>query len=242
MDLIFLDVAAVKVDSRYQRTLDEKRIARLRRAYDRGACKAISVSRRADGDLYVYDGQHTLELCRAMGLETIPAVVVDGDFQKEARWFLLMNGAGVSKATARDAHRAAVVAGDPVAAGVQELLRMYGLTVAAGGARKGATSAIGTLRTWAKADIGRLMRAMGMISRLWSEEDHAWTQIVLRAAWDVAADDGMLTAVEAGLSKRKVTPRRLLDTAAGMQSATGLPGGGSGYAKRAILQLAKVTE
>ncbi|MFX9665095.1 hypothetical protein ABTO78_20780, partial [Acinetobacter baumannii] len=64
--------------------------------------------------------------------------------------------------------------------------------------------------------------------------------IVLRAAWDVADDPQLLAVVEAGLAKRKVTPRRLLDTAAGMQSATGLPGGGSGYAKRAILQLAKV--
>lgn len=240
--LALIPVGDVLIDSTYQRGLDEKRVARLRKAYQRGACKAISVSRRADGSLYVYDGQHTLALCRAMGVRSVPAVIVDGDRQKEARWFLLMNGAGVSKATAREAHKAAVEAGDSVAAGVQELLRMYGLTLAKGGARKGATSAIGALRTWAKADIGRLMRAMGMISRLWTDEDHAWTHIVLRAAWDVAIDAELMAAVESGLAKRKVTPRRLLDTAAGMQSATGVPGGGAGYAKRAILQLARVAQ
>lgn len=239
-EIALLPVDSVRVDETYQRELDEKRVERLRKAYQRGACKAISVSRRADGSLYVYDGQHTLALCRALGVRTVPAVIVDGDRQKEARWFLLMNGSGVSKATARESHKAALEAGDPVAVGVQELLRMHGLVLAKGGARKGTTSASGTLRTWAKADIGRLMRAMGMISRLWADEDHAWTQIVLRAAWDVADDADLLARVEAGLAKRKVTPRRLLDTAAGMQSATGLPGGGSGYAKRAILQLAKV--
>lgn len=239
-EIALIPVDSVRVDETYQRALDEKRVERLRKAYQRGACKAISVSRRADGSLYVYDGQHTLALCRAIGVKTVPAVIVDGDRQKEARWFLLMNGAGVSKATARDAHKAAVQAGDAVAVGVQELLKMYGLELAKGGARKGTTSAAGSLRMWAKADIGRLMRSMGMIYRIWSQEDHAWTQIVLRAAWDVAFDPQLLASVEAGLVKRKVTPRRLLDTAAGMQSATGLPGGGSGYAKRAILQLAKV--
>lgn len=238
--IALVPIEAVLVDHSYQRELDKKRVERLRRAYQRGACKAISLSRRADGALYVYDGQHTLELCRAMGIGCVPAVIVDGDRQKEARWFLLMNGAGVSKATARDAHKAAVEAGDAVALDVQELLKLYGIELAKGGAKKGTTSAAGSLHAWAKADMGRLKRAMGMIARLWPQEDHAWTQIVLRAAWDVADDPQLLAVVEAGLAKRKVTPRRLLDTAAGMQSATGLPGGGSGYAKRAILQLAKV--
>ena len=237
-----LNVDDVLIDESYQRKLDSKRVERLRRAYQRGACKAISVSRRSDGSLYVYDGQHTLALCRALGIKDVPAVVVNGTRQQEARWFLLMNGSGVSKATARESHKAAIEAGDPASTAVQELLRMYGVAVSSGGARKGETSAIGTLKTWAKSDVPRLSRAMGMISRIWANEDHAWTQIVLRAAWDVSSDADFLLKVEAGLKKRKVTPRRLLDTAAGMQASTGVPGGGSGYAKRAILQLAKVSE
>lgn len=233
-------VASIHVDDVYQRALDQKRIDRLRRAFDRGASKAISVSRRSCGALYVYDGQHTLALCRAMGFETVPAVIVDGDQKKEARWFLLMNGAGTSKANARDAHRAALVADDETAAAVQDLLNTYGLTLARGGARAGTTSAIGTLRTWLKADPARLVRAMDVIDRLWCEENNAWTQIVMRGAWDIAADCELLDAVEAGLSKHKVTPRRILDCASGMQESTGTPGGGSGYSKAAFLKLAKV--
>lgn len=239
-ELAYVPISTIRVDEAYQRPLDQKRIERLRRAFDRGASKAISVSRRPNGSLYVYDGQHTLELCRAMGLESIAAVIVDGDQQKEARWFLLMNGAGVSKARARETHVAAIVADDPVAKEVQDLMDTYGILLAKGGSKAGTMSAIGTMRTWVKADKERLVRAMDVIDRLWCTEDHAWTQVVMRGAWDIAADHELLVQVETGLAKHKVTPRRILDTAHGMQEATGTPGGGSGYSKAAYLKLAKV--
>lgn len=175
-----------------------------------------------------------------MGLKEVAAVIVDGDQEKEARWFLLMNGSGVAKARAREVHVAAIVAGDSIAQEVQELMDTYGILLAKGGSRAGTISAIGTMRTWVKADKQRLVRAMDVIDRLWCSEDHAWTQVVMRGAWDVAADPELLAQVETGLAKHKVTPRRILDTAQGMQEATGTPGGGSGYAKAAYLKLAKV--
>ena len=60
-----------------------------------------------------------------------------------------------------------------------------------------------------------------------------------RGMLDVAADPEQLDQVRMGLQKHKVTPRRVLDTAAGMQAATGVPGGGSGYSAMAIRQLSK---
>ena len=107
-ELKYVRVDAIHIDEKYQRKLDLKRIDRLKRAYNRGACKAISLSRRADGTL-----------------------------------------------------------------------------------------------------------------------------------WDVAADPEQLDQVRMGLQKHKVTPRRVLDTAAGMQAATGVAGGGSGYSATAIRQLSK---
>ena len=240
-EFALVDVDSINVDTGYQRTTDEKRVASASKAFSSGAIKAISLSQRTDGSLWCYDGQHTLEILRRLGAKVIPAVIVPGDQQKEAEWFVLMNGAGVRKATARDTQKAAVVAGMEGAIEVQELLNSYGLVIAKGGAAKGTTSAIGSIKSWAKKDMDRLVRAMGMIDRLWRNEDHAWTQIVLRGAWDVAGTD-QLDAVEKGLAKARVTPRRVLDTAGGLQSATGLVGGGSGYAKRAFFALAKVKE
>lgn len=238
--LKFIHPDTVLVDPSYQRQLDEKRIERLRKAFTRGAAKAISVSMRENGQLYVYDGQHTLALCKAMGEKKIPAVIVHGNQSMEAKWFLLMNGAGVSKATSREAFMAGVVAQDDVALGVYELLKLHGVSVAKGGASKGTTSAIGSLKTWYKNDSDRLKRAMELIDRCWKHEDAAWTQIVMRGVWDVAGSTEVLDDLEAGIKKHKVTPRRVLDTAAGMQLATGTPGGGSGYAKNALLMLARI--
>lgn len=113
-ELKYVRVDAIHIDGKYQRKLlDVNRIDRLKRAYNRGACKAISLSRRADGTLWVYDGEHTLALAIATGEDEVAAVIVDGDQQKEARWSLLMNGSGVTKATVRgDRHRASVAMGD----------------------------------------------------------------------------------------------------------------------------------
>ena len=237
-----IQIDLLKIDASYQRDLDVRRINGIAKAFESGAIKALSVSRRVCGSLYVYDGQHTLAVFKAMRAKTVPALVVEGDQKKEARWFMLMNGAGVSKATARDTHRAAVVAHDDTAIRVQRLLDSFGLEVAKGGARPGTISAIGTLKSWARQDSDRLERAMEMVHQLWANESHAWTQVVLRGAWDVSADKDVMRRVFAGCKKHKVTPRRILDTAGGMQLATGLPGGGSGYAKKAYLQLAGVRD
>lgn len=236
-----VDIDSINVDPEYQRDFDARRVQASAKAFASGAIKAVSLSQRADGSLWCYDGQHTLEILRSMGATAVPAVMVAGDQQKEAEWFVLMNGAGVRKATARETQKAAVVACMPGALDVQDLLDSYGILLAKGGAAKGTTSAIGSIRAWAKTDRERLVRAMDMIDRLWCNDSHAWTQIVMRGAWDVARTE-QLEAVERGLAKHRVTPRRVLDTAAGMQAATGLPGGGSGYAKRAMFALAKVKE
>ena len=238
-ELKYVRVDAIHIDEKYQRKLDLKRIDRLKRAYNRGACKAISLSRRSDGTLWVYDGQHTLALAIAAGETEVAAVIVDGDQQKEARWFLLMNGSGVTKATVRDRHRASVAMGDEVASGVDDLLDRYSVSIAKGGARAGATSAIGSINGWFRDSPERLERVFSVISSIWPTEDGAWTQVVMRGMWDVAADPEQLDQVRMGLQKHKVTPRRVLDTAAGMQAATGVPGGGSGYSAMAIRQLSK---
>lgn len=237
--LDFVDVKSINIDHSYQRQLDVKRIKRLQKAYDNGACKAVSLSMREDGSLWVYDGQHTLALAVASGLKIVPAVIVKGDQKKEARWFLLMNGSGVAKATVRERHTASVTMGDEVANGVQCLLSKYNLTVAKGGTKAGQTSAIGSIRNWYRDNHKRLENVFCVIDDLWRDEDSAWTQVLMRGLWDIAQNDEMLKQVHMGLKKYKITPRRILDTAAGMQSATGVPGGGSGYSAIAIKQLSR---
>lgn len=242
VELRFIDIADVLVDFRYQRAIDAKRILKIEKAFQRGAIKAISVARRPDGSQYVYDGHHTLNVCRNLGHDKIAAVIVESEsWRQEAGWFLLMNGAGVSKANSREKHAAAMAAEDETALDAQKILDSYSVTISKGAAKKGLTSAINSIKAWARQDRARLIAAMDVIDRLWCNEDYAWAHTVIRGMFDVAGTP-MLEDVEKGLGKYKITPRRVLDTAGGMQSATGVPGGGSGYSKKAIFKLAKVKE
>ena len=239
MRIDIVDVDAINVDETYQRDCDKRRVARVVKAYQAGAAKAVSLSRRADGSLWVYDGRHTLEVYRALDIKRVPAVIVDGDQEREARWFLLMNGRGSARVTQRDMQKAGIVANEESALLAQTMIQRYGLSIAKGGVSPRATSAVGFLRDCCQADLGRLERAMEMLDRLWQDEPETWTRTIMRGAWEIA---GMSRAreIEHGLHEHRVTPRRVLDVAQGMQMATGEPGGGMGYVKKAMLKLARV--
>ncbi len=236
----FVPIESINIDSSYQRPLDESRVAKMGKAFSMGAVKAVSLSRRDDGSLWCYDGQHTLAVLKLHGCTHVHATVVPGSKKQEAQWFALMNSAGSRKATARDVQRAQVVAEDSLACLVNQLLSAHGVVVAKGGSKAGTTSAIGSIRGWANSDPVRLGNVMDAIRMMWINDEHAWCQIVMRGMWDCAGSDKFDLIVE-GLVRHKVTPRRILDSASAMQAATGLPGGGSGFAKKAILKLARVS-
>lgn len=242
IEICHLDVKAINVDMSYQRPLDIQRVQAVMKAFHAGATKAISISRRIDGSLWCYDGQHTLEVYKLLGYLKVPATVVSGDQRKEAVWFLLMNGKGVKKATQRDKQKAGCVAGDELAIACSNLLTEFGIDLATGGTKKGKTSSLGEIKSLIRKDYARLHMAMGLIHRLWADEEKAWTQVVIRGVFLVCATEDGAQQMERALKKHKVTPARIIDTAVGMQSATGLPGGGVGYAKNAILQLAKLKD
>lgn len=235
----YVPIGQINFDPAYQRPVDVTRVARMAKAFSSGAVKAVSLSRREDQSLWCFDGMHTVQVLQKLGCTHVPALIVAGDQKREAEWFSAINGGGTRKATVRDVHRAQVVADDELACRVKNSLDKFGLVVASGGAKAGTTSAIGSIRIWAKTDPIRLDRVMSAIHSLWQHDDHAWTQIVMRGMWDCASD-GAFESIVAALKKKRVTPRRVLDSASAMQLATGATGGGSGFAKRAILSLAGI--
>lgn len=236
---IFIDL--LSVDSRYQRVVNMKRVKRNLDQFEPACLKAVSVSKRVDGSYHVYDGMHTLELCKLAGHKTVLCVVVDGDSEKESKWFCLINGAGTLKARPREIHKAKLNYHDELAKEAQNILDIYGLTIAVGGKRIGETSAIASITQYAKMDKPRLIRAMDLIDHLWSEHVDAWTQVMIRGFWEVAGT-GIIDTIEQRLAKHKVTPELLLATASGMQVGSGGIGGGSAYIKKAILKHARIKE
>lgn len=238
-ELKMLEIASIRVDNTYQRGLDEKRVRAIAKNFDPGAVKPLSVSRRADGGYYNYDGMHTMEVLALKGYTHAPAYVIDGTREDEARWFVLMNGKGTRKASKAEAYLAGLTAKDPAALGARAVLDRYGLTLATGGVAARKTTSIAFIQAALKSDPERLEAAMQLLHKLWSDEPETWTRMMLRGAWEVVGA-GLAGPFEAGARAHKVTPRRVLDVAQGMQYATGEPGSGAGHVKRAMLQLARV--
>lgn len=239
VEMNIVDIDSIHIDQAYQRELDEKRVKKVAEKFRQGAAKAVSLSRRPNGTLWCYDGQHTIEIYRAAGFTHVPAVIVNGTQQHEADWFEELNQS-VKRVSARDRQRAGVVADKPPALAVQDLLDRFGLLISKGGLRAGMTNSVGAIARYVAVDPARIDSAMRVIDTLWNTEAEAWSGVVLRGMFEACGKVAPKELIKA-CKTRRVTPRRILDWCSARQTAAGSSGGGACYACEAILTMAGVT-
>src|SRR5215831_14199166 len=86
-----INVATLTVDyappygNGYARPLSSGRLNWLRRHWDPLACSPLMVSRRADNQLYLMDGNHRRVVAYEKGMQTLPAMIFVGlDRSREA--------------------------------------------------------------------------------------------------------------------------------------------------------------
>lgn len=237
MKLVMVKTSTLLIDPRYQRQLDMRRVTRTAKAFNLGAMKAISVCRRPDGRLFVYDGMHTIAAAQAAGLAKVPAVIVDGTRELEAQWFLMINGGSAKRVSQRDIQRAGVIAGDELSMLAQDVLTYYSLEISGGGHRQGHTNAIGAIKRYIKISPDALKIAMDAIYELWREDPRAWNCVLLRGMFEIARLDGVMRHVVVACKRKKLRPYLITSMASSMQAASGAPGGGPGHSRAAILSL-----
>lgn len=123
------------IDPAYQRAVDgaqsRRIIRRMVQEWNWALCQPLSVSRRADGALYVLDGQHRLNGARQRGdIHYLPCVIASNlDLAGEAATFVKLNTER-QKLGENDVFMGMLAAGDPDAAQVQDLLTSAGWTMA----------------------------------------------------------------------------------------------------------------
>ncbi len=123
------------VDPAYQRAIDGKQsrkiISGMIKLWDWSLCQPLAVSRRADGGLYVLDGQHRLEGARARGdILYLPCVINAGlDLAGEARTFVKINTER-QKLSDSDVFLGMLAAGDGDAVAVQGIMESTGWSLA----------------------------------------------------------------------------------------------------------------
>lgn len=133
--LQYLLPAQLKIDASYQRSLDtdagKALVRRIAQHWNWDLCQPLVVSRRADGALYVIDGQHRLAAARLRGdIAQLPAVVVQyASAADEAASFVHLNQER-TPLTRLDLFKAALASGDSEALAIVEALDAAGLMVA----------------------------------------------------------------------------------------------------------------
>lgn len=123
---------ALVVNHAYQRELRESTVATVSQSFSWAAFGALIVFESPEG-LAIVDGQnrHAAAMRRA-DVDLLPCVVFPSrGAAEEARAFLAINGTRRT-VSAMDKHRATLLAGDPVTAEVDALVRAAGMTVCDG--------------------------------------------------------------------------------------------------------------
>jgi len=124
----------LQVDPTYQRATDSPAskmlIVGMVKAWDWSLCQPIVVSRRADGTLWVLDGQHRVAGARARGdIPFLPCVLLSSlDTQAEAKTFVGLNTRR-QRLTQGQIFHGQLAAGDPTARLVQDMLDQAGWRV-----------------------------------------------------------------------------------------------------------------
>jgi hypothetical protein len=125
----------LQVDAAYQRTTDgpqsRRIIVGMLKTWDWRLCQPLIVARRADGGMFVIDGQHRLEGARGRGdIDHLPCVVIPSEaVAEEAHTFVALNNKR-QRLSQGQVFAASLAAQDPDAHRVLDLVECAGLSFA----------------------------------------------------------------------------------------------------------------
>jgi hypothetical protein len=175
--LRWVRIADLRLDPEAQRDPQSAKRWAQRKAkeFDPDQLGYIVASHRADGNLYVIDGWHRIELLRAVGWgdQQMQAEVFDGTTQAEdAARFLGRNDR--TNVRLFDKFRVRVTAADQVASDIDRIARAHGLTIS-DKTREGYITAVAALeRVYRGAGIGSLKDGPKALSRTLTILQKAW--------------------------------------------------------------------
>ncbi len=137
----------------YQREIKADAVDKIQGEYDMAVAGTIVVSKRANDDLYIIDGQHRSAAAKLAGENEILAQVIVGlTPQQEANMRLQLNTR--KQDSVYESFRARVFAGDKIAKGMQEVAHRYETQINMTADTNHGINAIGTVEHIYKIDHG----------------------------------------------------------------------------------------
>lgn len=221
--------SALVFDRDYQRAIDPNRVRRLIEEFAATGLGTLTISMRPDGRRVVVDGQHRVAAVRTLGYEgKLPCNQYIGlSLADEAAMFLLLNN--TKQVQALDKFRARVIAEDPDAVAINDILGEHGWTVKAGdqegyfgavGAMQKVYDGAGIARGNARPDLVTVV--IGVITAAWGRDQRGAHNLVVGGLGQFYARYGADVDHAKVISElSKMTPLGLVGKAKTLQDARG---------------------
>ena len=124
-----IKVEDLKIDKRYQRLIDGRRVRKMARTFDPRLLGTLEVSMRKNGRAIVFDGMHRLQAARAAGIESLPCNVHEGlSPESEAELFVSLQKER-KNVTPLERFKARVFAKDKLALEVDRITKKCGTRI-----------------------------------------------------------------------------------------------------------------
>lgn len=238
--LVELHAKEFSVDLKVQRILNEARADQMADKFQPHALGMVTASKRADNHVYVLDGAHRISAARKAGYDGLIATRLFENLtvQEEAELFLSLNSSRAVQAI--DRFKVRITQGEPVAVGINNVLKAYGLHVEwANNQSLGVISAIAALESvyhgvgvWKKGDYPDLVdKVIRSLSRAYgqSQDRMVYSKVMLEglgifcASFGARIDYDRLQFVLQGTVPRQIAVQaRTLRDARGKKNAAGL--------------------
>jgi hypothetical protein len=225
---------SLNVDQAYQRARNDKKAQTIASAFNWRQFGVLMVSRREDGSMWVYDGQHRLDAAlKRSDVTHVPCLIFRHvSVKNEARSFVDGNSNRIMVG-AQDKFRALGVAEDEVALYVQDLAMRHGITFV----RSSVTTPLSTRSVaWflKRASDPRNRNALesvtAVVAQLCATQAVPILEVLLEGIWTIAQSD--ISLVDPKMRHRMgIVGARGLVQAAQTAAAYYAKGGGRVYAE-----------
>lgn len=138
---VIVPVEDLHIDESYQRPV-QSHVKTIAQEWDDMKCDPLKINYRADGNLYVWDGQHRLVALRIMGVDYVLCVITVGLTQEQEAALFGCQGNGIKKPDPYDIFKANVCAGEEIDTAIKDMCDKYDLEVNRNNKRAGNLSCL----------------------------------------------------------------------------------------------------
>lgn len=161
------------IDTRYQRTLEPKRVTKMAANFNESQFGSLEVSYRSNGKMYIFDGMHRKLLAELMGWTSVPCNVHYGLTPQDEADLLVKLQQSRKNIRAADAFIANVFAGDPECVVINTIIEGAGFVVMDTKRDDGIRAIATVIAAYRKYGAENLRGSLHLIRELWYGEDKA---------------------------------------------------------------------